>query len=63
MQVAPSLGIRAPFLLACMRLSIIDENGGADSHAPCVVGVSQAVRSLRQVLACKRVLVRMSAPP
>jgi hypothetical protein len=38
----------------------IDNNGGANSHAPCVVGVSQALRSLGQALACKRVLVCVS---
>ena len=34
----------------------IDNNGGANNHAPWVVGVSQALRSLGQALACKRVL-------
>jgi hypothetical protein len=37
----------------------IDNNGGTDRHAPCVVGVSQALRPLRQASACKRVLVRV----
>ena len=39
----------------------IDKNGGTDSHAPCAVAVSQALRSLRQALVCKRVLVHVSA--
>ena len=56
MHSAPVIG-----LYAFPRFMSIDNNGGANSHAPCVVGVSQALRSLRQALACKRVLVRVSA--
>ena len=51
MHSAPVTG-----LYAFPRFMPIDDNGGANSHAPCVVGVSQALRSLRQALACKRVL-------
>jgi len=47
-------------LHAFPRFMSIDKNGGTDSHAPCAVAVSQALRSLRQALACKRVLVRGS---
>ena len=54
-------------LHAFPRFMFIDNNGGANSHAPCVVGVSQPLRSLRQALACKRVLVhvreRINDPP
>ena len=56
MHSAPVIG-----LYAFPRFMSIDNNGGANSHAPCVVGVSQALRSLRQALACKRVLVHVSA--
>jgi hypothetical protein len=48
-------------LHAFPRFMSIDKNGGTDSHAPCAVAVSQALRSLRQALACKRVLVHVSA--
>ena len=54
MHSAPVIGLHA-----FPRFMSIDNNGGANSHAPCVVGVSQALRSLRQALACKRVLVRV----
>ena len=54
MPSAPVIGLDA-----FPRFMSIDNNGGASSHAPCVVGVSQALRSLRQALACKRVLVRV----
>ena len=54
MHSAPVIG-----LYAFPRFMSIDNNGGANSHAPCVVGISQALRSLRQALACKRVLVRV----
>ena len=57
MHSAPVIG-----LYAFPRFMSIDNNGGANSHAPCVVGVSQALRSLRQALACKRVLVHVSPP-
>ena len=54
-------------LHAFPRFMFIDNNGGANSHAPCVVGVSQPLRSLRQALTCKRVLVhvreRIHDPP
>jgi hypothetical protein len=51
MRSAPVIGLHA-----FPRFMSIDNNGGANSHAPCVVGVSQALRSLGQALACKRVL-------
>ena len=54
MPSAPVIGLDA-----FPRFMSIDNNGGASSHAPCVVGVSQALRSLRQALACKRVLERV----
>jgi hypothetical protein len=56
MHSAPVFGLHA-----FPRFMSIDKNGGTDSHAPCAVGVSQALRSLRQALVCKRVLVHVSA--
>ena len=56
MRSAPVFGLHA-----FPRFMSIDKNGGTDSHAPCAVAVSQALRSLRQALACKRVLVHVSA--
>ena len=56
MHSAPVFGLHA-----FPRFMSIDKNGGTDSHAPCAVAVSQALRSLRQALACKRVLVHVSA--
>ena len=44
-------------LHAVPRFMFIDNNGGANSHAPCVVGVLQPLRSLGQAFTCKSVLV------
>ena len=54
MHSAPVIGLHA-----FPRFMSIDNNGGANSHAPCVVGASQALRSLRQALAFKRLLERV----
>ena len=56
MHSAPVIG-----LYAFPRFMSIDNNGGANSNAPCVMVVSQPLRSAlpRQALACKRVLVRV----
>jgi hypothetical protein len=56
MHSAPVFGLHA-----FPRFMSIDKNGCTDSHAPCAVAVSQALRSLRQALACKRMLVHVSA--
>ena len=62
MHSVPVIGLHA-----FTHFMFIDNNGGANSHAPCVVGVSQPLRSLRQALTCKRVLVhvreRIHDPP
>ena len=57
-------------LYAFRRFTSIDNNGGANSHAPCVVGVSQALRSPQagigvqaRACACERERIHDPPPP